>query len=417
MMVLFLFIALFIPFAVTSVLGANNSQSNESYPEIGINGTASFEQSVEDYRSEVERACSQFDTKKCQKTCTSLSNYVDLALAIMTEESHGSGTDPMQASECGYNTKYPRIHNGIKDASYSIDCGVQYMRDAIITAGVKSPTDFDAIAVAVQGYNFGVSGWCEWIKKKGGKYTVALATEYSLAKQKEYGWQTSYGCPTHAQKVLTTYRAALQKGNSGDISINPATVADIIKLNEGQAWQLLLGTNTYSTKPSLGNFEAVKKIMANRTTTITVNVWYWKNSSGFEKTTKTKNITVNVGLRDFWQAFFNDVYQDKSQIVINPDTLYSYSFRANTGGTSISAHAFGAAVDINPEIQGNGYGQTPYTEKQWKKLPEKRWKYMTIYHDSPLTKIAEKYTLSWGGDWRTHKDGMHFSFCGDVIRK
>ena len=45
----------------------------------------------------------------------------------MMQESGGRGKDPMQASECGYNKKYPKKPNGIKDPEYSIDCGVHYL--------------------------------------------------------------------------------------------------------------------------------------------------------------------------------------------------------------------------------------------------------------------------------------------------
>lgn len=41
----------------------------------------------------------------------------------MMQESGGKGCDPMQTSESGYNTKYPRIPNDITEPEYSIDVG------------------------------------------------------------------------------------------------------------------------------------------------------------------------------------------------------------------------------------------------------------------------------------------------------
>ena len=41
--------------------------------------------------------------------------YTELIKAVMMQESGGRGKDPMQASECGYNKKYPKKPNGIKD--------------------------------------------------------------------------------------------------------------------------------------------------------------------------------------------------------------------------------------------------------------------------------------------------------------
>lgn len=85
----------------------------------------------------------------------------------MMQESGGRGKDPMQASECGYNKKYPKKPNGIKDPEYSIDCGVHYLSDNLSAAKAKSPVDMDRIKLALQGYNYG-SGYIPWAMKKYG---------------------------------------------------------------------------------------------------------------------------------------------------------------------------------------------------------------------------------------------------------
>ena len=36
-----------------------------------------------------------------------ISEFTELIKAVMMQESGGQGTDPMQASECSYNTKFP----------------------------------------------------------------------------------------------------------------------------------------------------------------------------------------------------------------------------------------------------------------------------------------------------------------------
>ena len=69
----------------------------------------------EAYRDEVSSEAAQYD----------MSDYVDLILAVMMQESSGQGTDPMQSSEGAYNTRYPQQPNGITDPSYSISCGPQ----------------------------------------------------------------------------------------------------------------------------------------------------------------------------------------------------------------------------------------------------------------------------------------------------
>ena len=60
-----------------------------------------------------------------------MSDYVDLILAVMMQESSGQGTDPMQSSEGAYNTRYPQQPNGITDPSYSISCGIQELKYAL----------------------------------------------------------------------------------------------------------------------------------------------------------------------------------------------------------------------------------------------------------------------------------------------
>ena len=67
-----------------------------------------------------------------------ISEYVPVIQAIMMQESGGRGTDPMQASECPYNTQYPNTPGAIQDADYSIKVGVQYYADCVREAGCEA---------------------------------------------------------------------------------------------------------------------------------------------------------------------------------------------------------------------------------------------------------------------------------------
>ena len=51
-----------------------------------------------------------------------IEEYVPILEAIMMQESGGKGNDPMQSSESGFNTKYPRKPNGITDGECSKRC-------------------------------------------------------------------------------------------------------------------------------------------------------------------------------------------------------------------------------------------------------------------------------------------------------
>ena len=76
-----------------------------------------------------------------------IEDYVSLIQAIMMQESGGKGNDPMQASESGYNTKYPRVPNGITEPEYSIDVGTHTFSDCVKKANVSLPIP-DAINIA-----------------------------------------------------------------------------------------------------------------------------------------------------------------------------------------------------------------------------------------------------------------------------
>ena len=130
-------------------------------------------------------------------------DYVLLIQAVMMQESGGRGNDPMLASECGYNTQYPRTPGGITDPEYSIAVGIHSLADCLQTAGAESPIDLDHIQLALQGYNFG-SGYITWALQKYGEYSRANAIEFSLKMAEQMGWN-SYGDKQYVPHVLRYY--------------------------------------------------------------------------------------------------------------------------------------------------------------------------------------------------------------------
>ena len=130
-------------------------------------------------------------------------DYVLLIQAVMMQESGGRGNDPMQSSECGYNTQYPRTPGGITDPEYSIAVGIQNLADCLQTAGVESPIDLEHIQLALQGYNFG-SGYITWALQKYGEYSRANAIEFSMKMAEQMGWN-SYGDKQYVPHVLRYY--------------------------------------------------------------------------------------------------------------------------------------------------------------------------------------------------------------------
>ena len=146
--------------------------------------------------------------------------YVELIKAVMMQESGGTGNDPMQASECGYNTRYPNTPNGITDPEYSINIGIQNLTACLNAAGVKNPIDMDNIKLALQGYNFG-NGYISWAKTNYGGYSYANAVEFSAMQAEKHGW-SSYGDTQYAAHVLRYYpygRAFTGGGNQAIVEV------------------------------------------------------------------------------------------------------------------------------------------------------------------------------------------------------
>jgi hypothetical protein len=132
-----------------------------------------------------------------------VSEYVSLIEAVMMQESGGQGTDPMQASECGYNTLYPNSPNAITDPAYSIQVGIHELADCLNSAGVSSPSDLDRIRLALQGYNYG-PGYITWAVNQYGGYTLENAAEFSELQKNKYGVSV-YGDPEYVTHVLRYY--------------------------------------------------------------------------------------------------------------------------------------------------------------------------------------------------------------------
>ena len=146
--------------------------------------------------------------------------YVELIKAVMMQESGGRGLDPMQAAEGSFNTRYPHEPNGIQDPEYSIQCDVQELKAALISAEVENPIDMEHIKLALQGYNFG-NGYISWAKTNYGGYSYANAVEFSTMQAQRLGWE-SYGDTQYPAHVLRYYpygRAFTSGGNQAIVEV------------------------------------------------------------------------------------------------------------------------------------------------------------------------------------------------------
>jgi len=178
-LILLLVIALFI-----GVFSAFSSSS------LILPGTASLSEEILAHTETIEKYAEKYE----------IEDYVAILEAIMMQESGGKGNDPTQASESGFNEKYPRVPNGITDPEYSIEVGVKTFADCIKQAKVKDPFDTEGIYLALQGYNYG-NGYISWAITNFGGYSKANAKVFSNMKCEELG-VSGYGDPDYVDHVM-----------------------------------------------------------------------------------------------------------------------------------------------------------------------------------------------------------------------
>lgn len=160
--------------------------------------------------------------------------YTELIKEVMMQESGGKGNDPMQCSECGLNTKYPRKPNGIKNPTYSIEVGVHYLANLLKAAKCESPLDLDHIRLALQSYNYG-SGYLDWAVKRDGGYTVENAAAFSDQQAKKHGWD-SYGDKLYVSHVLRYYPYGSYNIGIGNTAITQVAAKQIGNAGGRKFW-------------------------------------------------------------------------------------------------------------------------------------------------------------------------------------
>ena len=78
-----------------------------------------------------------------------IEEYIELLQAMMMQESGGQGNDPMQSSECEFNTQFEKKPNAINNPEYSIQVGIQYFAKCLKHANVTSIKDEKGIFLAL----------------------------------------------------------------------------------------------------------------------------------------------------------------------------------------------------------------------------------------------------------------------------
>jgi peptidoglycan L-alanyl-D-glutamate endopeptidase CwlK len=100
-------------------------------------------------------------------------------------------------------------------------------------------------------------------------------------------------------------------------------------------------------------------------------------------------------------------WSDSSSVAKNNSS--GFNFRLVSGSLEVSDHAFGTAVDINPEIN------------PWVKGGTRNRNYNpsvkgTLDRFSKVVKIFKQEGWKWGGDWKKSKDWQHF-YWADIPKR
>lgn len=264
-------------------------------------------------------------------------------------------------------------------------------------------------------------------------YTEDIEGYMLLEEQQATDWETFEASPDLIVTLGTGSFNTQFSVHSNIPNVINRTYSDVqlITMNDNLAWQVI-SNGIFDSYPSTSynqNAAALSTLKQTNTETITVDVWYWANpndQNDFAKVTRQKTFAVNSALADLFTHVFSDIYNDPSQPVFNlaDKGMGTWVLRGknHNGNAGISAHALGAAIDINPSTgslyvngawYGNGYGQRIMSAEMWNQLPESHTKYHIIYDGCPIAEIFKAYGFVWGGDWNSTKDPMHFSFLGD----
>ena len=104
------------------------------------------------------------------------------------------------------------------------------------------------------------------------------------------------------------------------------------------------------------------------------------------------------------KRFFKDgKWNDDEQSMLSNNTS-AFNYRKVTGGKTLSKHAYGFAIDINPV-------QNPYIKGSIVLPPDAVYdirKPGTLTYDSVVVKTFICLGWTWGGNWKSLKDYQHF---------
>ena len=174
-----------------------------------------------------------------------------------------------------------------------------------------------------------------------------------------------------------------------------------------ERYKLLFGTDkklfTVDDKPA--GFETKSAALGNMTT---VKVLCYLIDSRGAKYPSSRDITVHKALAEDVKQIFDEIYALPEKFPINTLVGFRWNSRGEVSGpfletvTCMSAHAYGAAIDIN--MIENDYYVGAGNDLRDPKNP--------YYITENVRDIFEAHGWHWGGDYAICTDTMHFQYTG-----
>ncbi len=361
----FILIAAILVAIITALFGAAAEEESQTQPA----GVVMVSESVLQYR---DRILSEL--KKYGKT-----EYIDLFLAIVMQESGGNGTDIFQ---CSASSVDKSIKNGVR-----IMCG--HMADKRVK--VSSVDDMEHIKVALQAYNYG-GGYIDFIndtqrlsalKKLDslGKWTQESALDFQK-KQSANKIRTgveakllgpyAYGDAYYVEHVLRYY-------NTG----SSAAAAEVKGIELGKRMQYLFPNGIPSDEATGRSYMQ----------TVPVTIYTPQGK------TATMYITVHKKLVKAYQQAFAGMYQIKFPIDAGQTAAFCWRMMASDGSKR-SYHSYGSCIDINSQANPATYTSGVYSPGL-----------NPLSVNPAVIKIWADAGFYWGGNWTGYyRDTMHFTY-------
>jgi len=136
---------------------------------------------------------------------------------------------------------------------------------------------------------------------------------------------------------------------------------------------------------------------------IEVPIWVL---NGSDKFSSTKKLTVHKKVSAVVEMIFTEIYDSSERPPIKSSTTCAFVNRYVERNDLYSAHNYGIAIDINWDVNpmlDNGKTSNVY---------QPGVNPFCIAPNSSMVAIFKKYNWVWGGEWKSKKDYMHFSYNG-----